>query len=300
MNLLRGKVETISQSVRVESMSDTLEKIGNSQIQHGPDNDRIYLMKLDPADLPGMIDRLAALAAEKGYTKIFAKLPAPCAPSFIEHGYCREGTIPEFYNGDTDAAFLGKFIDPRREIDPRRDEIEQIIMLAQSKNGRLGKPLPDGYTLRPAVEADAAEMAEIYRQVFASYPFPIHDPDYLLETMRSHAAYFVAEKDGKIAAASSGEMDKENRNAEMTDFATLPQHLGNGLAVHLLQFMEPEMKRRGIATLYTIARAISPGMNITFAKCGYVFGGTLINNTQISGAIESMNLWYRSVLNGGI
>jgi putative beta-lysine N-acetyltransferase len=88
-------------------------------------------------------------------------------------------------------------------------------------------------------------------------------------------------------------MDKENRNAEMTDFATLPEHLGNGLAVHLLNFMEPEMQKRGIATLYTIARAISPGMNITFAKCGYIFGGTLINNTQISGSIESMNLWYK-------
>ena len=130
--------------------------------------------------------------------------------------------------------------------------------------------------------------------MFASYPFPIHDPDYLIETMRSHVCYFVAEKDGKIAAASSGEMDQENRNAEMTDFATLPDHLGNGLAVHLLKFMEPEMRKRNIATLYTIARAISPGMNITFAKCGYTFGGTLINNTQISGSIESMNLWHRS------
>jgi putative beta-lysine N-acetyltransferase len=281
-------------------MSDTLEKIGGSQIQHGPDNNRIYLMKLDPSDLPGLTAQLAALAAEKGYTKIFAKVPAPCAPSFIEQGYCREGTIPEFYNGDTDAAFLGKFIDPRREIDPRRDEIEKIIALAQSKNGRLEKPLPDGYILRPAVEADAAELAQVYRQVFASYPFPIHDPDYLIETMRSHVCCFVAEKDGKIAAAASGEMDQENRNAEMTDFATLPEHLGNGLAVHLLKFMEPEMKRRGIATLYTIARAVSPGINITFSKCGYIFGGTLINNTQISGAIESMNLWYRPALNGGI
>jgi len=111
--------------------------------------------------------------------------------------------------------------------------------------------------------------------------------------MRSHVSYFLAEKEGRIAAAASGEMDLENRNAEMTDFATLPAHLGRGLAVHLLRYMEPEMKKRGLLTLYTIARALSPGMNITFAKCGYTFGGTLINNTQISGAIESMNLWYR-------
>ncbi|MCF7848311.1 MAG: putative beta-lysine N-acetyltransferase [Kiritimatiellales bacterium] len=275
-------------------MSDTLEKIGNSQIQHGPDNNRIYLMKLDPADLPGIIDQLDALAAEKGYTKIFAKVPTPHTATFTAGGYRKEGNIPNFYNGKTDAAFLGKFIDPSREITPQRDEIEKIILLAQSKTGSVVKPLPKGYSLRSAVEADAEELAKVYQRVFASYPFPIHNPDYLIETMRSHVCYFVAEKDGKIAAASSGEMDKDNRNAEMTDFATLPEHLGNGLAVHLLKFMEPEMHRRGIATLYTIARAISPGMNITFAKCGYAFGGTLINNTQISGSIESMNLWYQS------
>lgn len=270
-----------------------MEKLGNSQIQHGPDNNRIYLMKLDPADLPGITEDLDRLADQNGYTKIFAKVPSPHAPAFIANGYRREGKIPQFYEGKTDAAFLGKFINPAREISPQREEIENIIALAQSKNGKADKPLPDGYTLRPAVEADAEEMAEVYRQVFASYPFPIHDPDYLIETMRSHVCYFVAEKDGKIAAAASGEMDKENRNAEMTDFATLPEHLGNGLAVHLLKFMEPEMRKRNIATLYTIARAISPGMNITFAKCGYTFGGTLINNTQISGSIESMNLWFR-------
>jgi beta-lysine N6-acetyltransferase len=275
-------------------MSDILEKTGNSQIQHGPDNNRIYLMKLDPSDLPGIVEQLDTLAAEKGYTKIFAKVPAPHAAAFTAGGYRREGRIPQFYNGETDAAFLGKFIDPAREITPQRDEIEQIIALAQSRHGRPGDALPDGYTLRPAAEADAEELAAVYREVFASYPFPIHDPDYLIETMRSHVCYFVAEKDGKIAAASSGEMDKENRNAEMTDFATLPDHLGNGLAVHLLKFMEPEMQTRGIKTLYTIARAISPGMNITFAKCGYIFGGTLINNTQISGSIESMNLWYKN------
>lgn len=276
-------------------MSDTLQKLGNSQIQHGSDNDRIYLMKLDPADLPGIIDELDALAAKKGYTKIFAKVPGPCASEFVRNGYCREGMIPHFYNGETTATFLGKFIDPAREITPQRDEIEKIIILAQSKNGTAAKPLPDGYTLRAATEADASEMAEVYKQVFTSYPFPIHDPDYLIETMRTHVCYFVAEKDGKIAAAASGEMDKENRNAEMTDFATLPDHLGNGLAAHLLKHMEPEIKERGIKTLYTIARAISPSMNITFAKCGYVFGGTLINNTQISGSIESMNLWHKSV-----
>jgi len=275
-------------------LSDVLERLGGSLIQHGTDSDRIYLMKLDPADLPGMTGQLDALAAEKGYTKIFAKVPASHASVFIANGYRREGSIPQFYKGEAEAAFLGKFMVPAREIASQRDEIERIVILAQSKSGSAIRARPASYVLRAAGEADAKALAEVYRQVFASYPFPIHDPDYLIETMRSHVCYFVAEKDGKIAAAASGEMDTANRNAEMTDFATLPEHLGNGLAVHLLKFMEPEMRQRNIASLYTIARAISPGMNITFAKCGYTFGGTLINNTQISGAIECMNLWYRN------
>jgi hypothetical protein len=35
-------------------------------------------------------------------------------------------------------------------------------------------------------------------------------------------------------------------------------------------------------------------MTITFTKYGYIFGSTLINNTQISGSSESMNLWYKN------
>lgn len=274
-------------------MQDTIEKLGNSVIQHGADNNRIYLMKLDPADMPNIIDRLNELAQKNEYTKIFAKVPGPCASAFVRRGYSREGMIPHFYNGETTATFLGRFIDPLREATRQRDEIERIIILAQSKSGTAVNPLPEGYRLRAAEEADAEELAAVYKAVFASYPFPIHDPAYLIETMRSHVAYFVAEKDGQIAAAASGEMDLKNLNAEMTDFATLPDHLGNGLSVHLLQQMEPELAKRGIRTLYTIARAISPGMNITFSKCGYTFGGTLINNTQISGSIESMNLWHK-------
>jgi hypothetical protein len=34
-------------------------------------------------------------------------------------------------------------------------------------------------------------------------------------------------------------------------------------------------------------------MNITFAKNGYEYAGTLKNNTNISGNIESMNVWYK-------
>jgi putative beta-lysine N-acetyltransferase len=79
----------------------------------------------------------------------------------------------------------------------------------------------------------------------------------------------------------------------MTDFATLPDGRGRGIALSLLALMEQDPKVRTMRTAYTIARSLSPGMNITFAKAGYAYGGTLTNNTDISGSIESMNIWYK-------
>ena len=79
----------------------------------------------------------------------------------------------------------------------------------------------------------------------------------------------------------------------MTDFATLPEYRGRHLATALLRRMEQQVKQRGIQTAYTIARAVSYGMNITFAKTGYAFAGTLANNTNICGNLESMNVWYK-------
>jgi len=59
--------------------------------------------------------------------------------------------------------------------------------------------------------------------------------------------------------------------------------------------MENELKKFNIHKAYTIARANSYGMNITFAKANYTFAGKLTNNTNISGDIESMNVWYKKL-----
>jgi putative beta-lysine N-acetyltransferase len=88
-------------------------------------------------------------------------------------------------------------------------------------------------------------------------------------------------------------MDIQSGNTEMTDFATLPEYRGKGLSAFLLRLMESEVKKRQIKTTYTIARAPSFGMNITFSKMGYSYSGTLINNTNIFGHFENMNVWYK-------
>ena len=141
--------------------------------------------------------------------------------------------------------------------------------------------------------SDARSLANLYRETFQVYPFPIFDEEYLKSTMAKNIDYFGVFTDGKLVAASSAEKDLEHRNAEMTDFATRSDYRGNNLSYHLLIEMEREMINQKIQTLYTIARAESIGMNVTFVKGHYEYGGTLINNTFIGKGIESMNVWYK-------
>lgn len=275
-------------------MFDTLEKMDHSLVQHGPVNNRVYLMKVAGDDLPGIIFKIDVLAKRQGYTKLFVKVPRQVKPLFDQAGYVEEAAIPGFYHGDTDAVFLCKYLDPQRQADPEKPQIDAILALTAEK-GKTAPAVPadDGIEIRPAAPDDAEIMADVFKQVFESYPFPIHDPAYLRETMKTHIQYFVAVENGHIIAVSSAEMDTEAENVEMTDFATLPACRGKSLAVRLLKEMETHMHNAGMKTFYTIARALSPGMNITFARCGYQYGGTLINNTNICGKIESMNIWHK-------
>ncbi len=273
-----------------------MENMKGARLQHGPLAHRIYLMKLGDADPSELIPCLDHLAQQKGYTKIFAKVPSDQMAPFTRAGYSCEAEIPGFYNGETGVVFLGKYVDEQRAIPENRGELDAIRELAESKGSSVPlRPveLNSIFKLRPCVPADVEKMSELYRIVFPSYPFPIDDPAYLEKTMQTHVDYYGVESEGELVALSSAEKDVAGGNAEMTDFATLPDWRGHGLAFHLLRHMEPASAAKGIQTGYTIARAISPGMNITFAKCGYRFGGCLVNNTQIAGRIESMNVWYK-------
>ena len=273
---------------------DKVETLMGAQIQHGPLNRRVYLMKLADADPAGLCAELEQFAKDREYSKIFAKTPSSQAPKFLEAGYDEEAVIPGYYNGEEAASFLALYLNPKRAVAENQERIDEVLAMALQKQGAgKSKPLREDAAIRVCAPEDAEEMSVIYKQVFPTYPFPIDKPEYIRETMESNVVYFGVEVDRKLVALSSGEMDKAAMSAEMTDFATLPKWLGNGFAVHLLAAMEPEMQKRGIKTGYTIARAVSPGMNITFAKLGYVFAGCLKNNTNISGQIESMNVWYR-------
>jgi len=274
--------------------TDTIIAKEGTVIQHGPLNDRVYLMKLGPGIVQFTLEKAEALAKEHGYSKIFAKVPASAREVFAERGYTVEAIMPGFLNGREDGYFFAKYLDPGRREPADADIIEDVLAAALAHTDACRScPLPPGFTIRPAGTEDAPALAALYGSVFETYPFPIHDPGYIRETMQSHIYYYCAVREGRIIAASSAETDRDSQSVEMTDFATHPSYRGMGLCSALLATMEGDMQTEGMRTAYTIARAAMYPINITFARVGYEFGGTLRNNTNICGSFESMNVWYK-------
>jgi putative beta-lysine N-acetyltransferase len=279
-------------------MFDKIEIISKSLVQHGPNNDRVYLMKIHAEEkVETLIDQLYGLAILKRYTKIFVKVPENMRQLFLDHNFKLEATVPNLYQGVKQGCFLGKTMDASRGFLTKKEKtsINEVKDSAIATNKGSDYELPTGYEIIQLGENDVPNIANIYKQVFQFYPFPIFKESYLLDTMHSNVQYFGIHYQGELIAVSSAEMDVVSSNVEMTDFATLPAHRGRNLSYHLLTRMMSQMVAEGIKTAYTIARANSYGMNKTFARQGFQFGGTLVNNTLIGDTIESMNVWYKKL-----
>lgn len=89
--------------------ADALEYIEGSLVQHGPYNDRIYLMKLGASKPEKMAAALIAKAVQSGYSKIFAKVPDCTEDIFLRHKFQVEARIPRFYNAGKGEPFSWGF-----------------------------------------------------------------------------------------------------------------------------------------------------------------------------------------------
>ena len=223
-------------------------------------------------------------------------MPLWALPLFKADGYITEAYIPGYIKGEEDIHYVSKFLNSDRFMGIETDMLRKLsFMLTKNSLETAAKKLP-GYDVEVIKENDAHEVASLFRQVFSTYPFPIHDPDFIVSSIRGNTRYFgIKNADNEYIAISSAEIEPDFLGAEMTDFAVLKAHRGKKLSVILLQEMENHMRDMNIKTLYTIARLNSPPMNKTFLRMWYKYTGTLIKNTNISGQIESMNTLYKSI-----
>jgi len=277
-------------------VGDTIETIGNSTVQHGHLNKRVYVMRMSREDIPDIIRPLDELAKKEGYSKIFVKVPESSAPAFSEAGYVTEATVPFFYNGQEAAGFMAKYFDSERSNVTDSPAVADVLSISFGYAQKEFDPkLPAGFSQVHAHPGDANEIAALFSSVFETYPFPVFDPDFIARTMKQGIRYFCIHQSKRIVAVASCEINADAQNAEMTDFATDPQFQGRGLAGCLLHAMETDLRKEGVKLAYTIARANSYPINIAFARAGFEYGGLLPNNTNIGGAITSMNVWYKKL-----
>lgn len=273
-------------------MKDVLiETEYGSLYQYGDFNNRIYVIRMSDQEPDTTIDFLMDMAISSHYTKIVIKVKQHRVPLLLSRGFVVEAMIPLFDNHTSDVFFMSKFYGERALI--CEQEIELLNSYPALIKGKKNKHADKDIRSEILCDKDVCAISELFKEVFASYPYPVHDPGYIKKMMREDTCYFGIFKEDKLIAVSSAEVESTGRNAEMTDFAVHPDFRGQNLASYLLLDMEWEMAQRSIDCLFTIARLREPAMNKTFINSGYRYSGTLINNTQISGGIESMNVLYK-------
>lgn len=254
---------------------------------------------------------LEALAEAEDMGKIIVYTPPEKGHELEICEYSEEGIIRGYYAGK-DCHIFSSYPINSRGVSPNKDKEDQVIknclrkgkgpvkILQKSGTSRkkgswkLQKEkirLPEKYTLRPAVQADASAMAALYSQGFHFYPTPLHMESYLLKTMDFDVLYLLVEKRGKIVSLASAEMDLETGSAEITDCLTIFSERGKGLIKTLITALEKELLERNFLISYTLCRASSPGINAAFASHGYAYTGRLVNNCRIEMGFEDMNIW---------
>lgn len=256
-------------------------------------NRRLKILDYECSDYPGMLQRLAWLASSNSFDKIFVKARAKDFQQFLSHGYMNEGVLRYYFNGE-DAYVLSRFSSLKRasssDLIRESEMIEDIIYNSKPSPKR---ELPKDVAIVHAKEEHIPQLVFIYRQVFETYPSPLTNPDYIKSVMKRNTHFVLALANGEPIAAASADVNEKHSNAEMTDCATVKEAQGQGIMQFLLAELEAKARSMNIKTAYSLARSLSPGMNKSFFRLKYEYSGRLINNCDIFGEFEDLNIWVK-------
>ncbi|MGD6831675.1 putative beta-lysine N-acetyltransferase [Sutcliffiella halmapala] len=269
-------------------------------------NDQFYLKgykdfaneRLKIEDYRGNLEQIFStmreLQKEKYFHKTIVKCRTESVPSFLGQGYMLEGCIPGYFLGGN-AYFLCKYHDQKRYTSSKWVEEDQQLEDIWKKERKIVDKEVFTPSIKKATTLDAKRLATFYKSVFPIYPVPIDDPDYVKEQIEENTIYHVIEMDGQIIAAASADINMGYRNAEITDCATLSTQRKGGYMYDIIQSLENELVSKRIFCSYSIARALSFGMNAVLHKSGYSYQGRLKNNCYIYDKIEDMNVWSKDL-----
>ncbi|MGG4266091.1 putative beta-lysine N-acetyltransferase [Peribacillus simplex] len=246
-------------------------------------------------DIKKAIARALVIAKEQGFTKVILKARNEDLSVALGQGFMLEGILSRYFKGN-DAYFMAFYLtDERRTSDfwVKEDKVIQDV----SRITRLVEmqQIPEDYILRFATDEDAQELANLYGEIFETYPTPMNDERYIKKVMEEGTIFSVIEYEGSIVSAASAEVNEMYHNAELTDCATIPHHRKHGFMKVLISELEQELIRKNIYCSYSLARSLSMGMNAVFHQLGYEYGGRLTKNCNIWDKYEDMNIWVKDL-----
>lgn len=222
----------------------------------------------------------------------------------LSQGFELEGVINGFFNG-SDNYIMTHYREADRRTSTSWLQEDAIIQAIYEKGKKTEEAaIPSYYRFRKAAVEDATRLAELYGTVFSIYPTPMNHPEYVAKVMKSGTCFYIvehedkdkAESGGKLVSAASAEINQVLHHAELTDCATLPEHRKYGLMKKLLLQLESHLKNSGIYCAFSLARALSYGMNAAFFQLGYQYHGRLTNNCYIfHNKLENMNVWVKDL-----
>jgi beta-lysine N6-acetyltransferase len=246
-------------------------------------------------NLLSVLDKAEKLAMQENADKLIIKGRKEHFIQLIEHGYRFEASIDGYFLG-SDCFFFSKFLSDERKKSAHWMQEDGIIksIYHLAEPSQTINP-PNDYVLKKMDESYAVELAQLYKTVFQIYPTPLNDPEYIVHTMQEGTIYFGFVLDGHVVSAASAELNTFYKNAELTDCATLKEHRKHGLMKILLDRLEQELIGNGVYCAYSIARALSFGMNAVLHQLGYAYRGRLVNNVYIYDKIENMNVWVKDL-----
>ncbi|HWV38996.1 MAG TPA: putative beta-lysine N-acetyltransferase [Vulgatibacter sp.] len=259
-------------------------------------NRRLKVLDYHVEDYRAFADKLGFLADSNRFDKIWILARPKDWERFVRLGYMLEGTLRYALRGKT-AYMVSQFRSNRRLRSPElRKEIDLLDRILARELRPTPRRLPAGYSLDFAREEDLEGILALYRRVFETYPSPLTHREYLIDVLHRGSVFRVVRNpEGEVASVASAELSPEHLSAELTDCATHPAERGRGLMSVILKALEQDLRRLGYRCAYTLARAPSFGMNAAFHALGYEFNGRMINNCDIYGGFEDMNLWSKDL-----
>ncbi|WP_017754750.1 putative beta-lysine N-acetyltransferase [Calidifontibacillus oryziterrae] len=246
-------------------------------------------------NLDRIVEELDLIMNNNSFTKLIFYSKSEHWRQLLCKGFELEGIINGFFNGSDNYIMTTYKKNERRSTEHWIKENNILASIKTNKKSLGINKIVSNYIYRKANSKDAKSLAGLYEKVFSIYPTPMNNSEYVEKMIKQGTIFYVVEGDKELVSAASVDINSKWHNAELTDCATLPDHRKNGLMKYLLSLLEKELKDQEIYCAYSLARALSYGMNASLFQLGYQYTGRLTNNCYIFDKLENMNVWVKDL-----